>query len=104
MAETDLNREIETLKVDLAKLRADFAGVADALKEAGHKKAEGAREGLSDLLNSLLEELRGAVGHARDTGKRSVETVGHQIEQRPLTSLLTAFGFGFVLAKLLGRR
>ena len=104
MTETDLSHEMQTLRADLSKLRGDFAGVADALKDAGQKKAEGAREGLADLVNSVLEELRGALGQARDKGKKSVETVGHQIEERPLTSLLTAFGFGFVLAKLLHRR
>ena len=104
MAETNLSREMESLREDLAKLREDFAGVAEALKDAGHKKAEGAREGLADLLSSVREEIKGALDQARDKGKKSVENVGHQIEERPLTSLLTAFGVGFVLAKLLDRR
>ena len=104
MAESELSREMETLRADLAKLRADFAGVTDALKEAGQKKAETAREGLADLLKSLRDELGGVLDQARDKGKRSVETVGHQIEERPLASLLTAFGVGFILAKLLDRR
>lgn len=104
MAEADLNREMQSLRADLAKLREDLAGIAGALKDAGHEKAQGARESLADLLSSVREELRGALGQARDAGKKSVETVGHEIEQRPLTSLLTAFGVGFVLAKLLDRR
>lgn len=104
MEETNLSREMESLKADLTKLREDFAGVTAALKEAGYKKTDDARQGLVDLMNSLLDELRGAMGQAKDTGKKSVETVGHQIEQRPLTSLFTAFGVGFVIAKLLHRR
>jgi len=103
MAESDLSREMEALKADLAKLREDFSGVADALKAAGHEKTADARAGLADLMTSLLEELRGALGQAKDTGKKSVETVGHQIELRPLTSLFAAFGVGFVLAKILRR-
>ena len=104
MAEKDLSREMESLKADLTKLREDFAGVTEALKEAGQKKTEDARQGLVDLMTSLMDELRGALGKAKDTGSKSVEAVGHQIELRPLTSLFTAFGVGFVIAKLLHRR
>lgn len=104
MAESELKREMEALRADLAKLREDFGGVADALKEAGHKKADGVREGLADLLHSVREELRSVLDQGKDKGKKSVEAVENQIEQRPLTSLLTAFGVGFVLAKLLDRR
>ncbi|MDW7711579.1 MAG: hypothetical protein SCH98_14010 [Deferrisomatales bacterium] len=100
---SDLSREMEALRADLGKLRADFAGVAEALKDAGHKRADGVREGLADLLHSVREELQSALDHGKDTGKKSVEAVGHQIGQRPLASLLTAFGVGFVLAKLLDR-
>ena len=104
MAEADLAREMETLRADLAKLRSDLAGVAEALKDEGQKKAQSARDGLTDLLHSVKEQIGEALDQAGAKGKRSVEVVGHQIEERPLASLLTAFGVGFILAKLLDRR
>jgi len=52
-----------------------------------------------------------APGHARDAGERIQnkaqqvrEVVGGQLEERPVTALLSAFGIGMVLGALLGRK
>lgn len=104
MAETDLNKEIQTLREDVAKLRADLSGVAGALKDLGKGRVEEAKSTLTELAEALREELRKGMEGARSRGKRSVETVEEQIEQRPLLALLAAFGVGIVLGKILDRR
>jgi len=104
MADTNLDKELEALRADMAKLRGDLAGLADAVKEAGQRRVEGAQESLTELAAALRDEVRGAFGVARDRSKKSVDAVEHTIEERPFLSLLTAFGVGVLLAKLLDRR
>jgi len=104
MAERDLNKEMETLRDDMAKLRTDLSAIADTLKDVGRGRVDEAKASLSSLAESLKEELRKGLEGARDRSKKSVETVEQQIEQRPLLSLLAAFGFGVLLGKILDRR
>lgn len=65
---------------------------------------------LEDEIRNRREELRRRLNEARTTGRRAVDAtvdgLEKGVEQHPLTSLLTAFGLGFVIAKLmdLGRR
>jgi ElaB/YqjD/DUF883 family membrane-anchored ribosome-binding protein len=104
MADTSLEKELEALRADMAKLRSDLAGLADAVKDAGQRRVDGARESLADLAGALRDELKGAFDGARDKSRKSVETVEQTIEEKPFLSLLTAFGVGVLLAKLLDRR
>lgn len=104
MADTTLDKELEALRADMAKLRGDVAGLADAVKDAGQRRVDGARESLAEMVTALRDEVRGAFDVARDRSKKSVETVEHTIEEKPLLSLLTAFGVGVLLGKLLDRR
>lgn len=76
----------------------------DAAKEATAQ----AREKITQEAEHLAEKVRqGAqdVAHkARETGTAALEEVEHQVRERPLTSVLTALGVGFVVGMLLSRR
>lgn len=104
MADTKLENELDALRADMAKLRGDLSGLSDAMKEAGLRRVEGAQETLAELAAALRDEVQGALGVARDRSKKSVEAVEHTIEEKPFLSLLTAFGVGVLLGKLLDRR
>jgi ElaB/YqjD/DUF883 family membrane-anchored ribosome-binding protein len=103
MAERDLGKEMEALKEDMAKLRGDLAGIAEALKDAGRGRVEAAKGTLAELADALREELRRGLEGAKEKSRKSVDTVEQQIEQRPLLSLLAAFGVGVFLGKFLDR-
>ncbi len=104
MGDKPFDQELEALRGDLATLRADLAGVAKALEESGRRRAEAAKTILADLLGPWEEELRGALGTIADLGEGSAKAVSQKVEQRPLLSLLAAFGAGFLLGKILDRR
>ena len=40
----------------------------------------------------------------KETGSAALEEVEHQVRERPMTSVLTALGVGFVVGMLLSRR
>ena len=101
MADNDVRKEMEQLRNDLAALRADVADLTKALKNAGANKAESVRNSIEEEIEMYREALRKKLDEARSRGYEAKEKVDDQIATHPYTSLLTAFGVGYVLAKLL---
>jgi len=79
------NTEMEQLKSDLASLRKDVAALTEAYKDRGVERARATAEGV------------------RDQASQAAQTVSHQIEDRPYTSVLSAFGIGLIIGRLLDR-
>jgi ElaB/YqjD/DUF883 family membrane-anchored ribosome-binding protein len=103
MAEHDLGKELDAVREDMAKLRSDLGSVAEALRDVTRERAEAAKSGLRDLTGNVREELRKSFDGVRDRSRKSMESMEEQIEQKPLMSLLVAFGAGMLLGKLLDR-
>ncbi len=92
MAE-ELHKEFEALKADLAKLREDVSELAGAVRQSGADKG------------------RAAYARAQQAGERAWESAAEaeraaerQIAERPMVSVLTAFGVGFLVGLILDRR
>lgn len=81
--------DFETLKEEIETLRSDFAQLA---RHAGN-----------GALDSLSEKGQQLYGRVHDGGERVVRAASHEIEERPLTSVLIAFAVGFVGGRLLAR-
>ena len=82
--------ELDKIKGDITALRKDFGKLLDHLRVGTVKASNGQMHRLQDMLN--------------EGGERSVELIAAQIEQRPLTSLLVAFGVGFIGGRFLNHR
>ncbi|WP_449220016.1 DUF883 family protein [Tistrella mobilis] len=99
-----VDTEMETLKADLAALKADLAKVT---RQAGRTAGIGAEE-LGDKANEEISRLKTEVDRlmqlASERGRGAVAAAEHKIEERPLTSVLVAFGVGLVIGKLIDRR
>lgn len=107
MAEADYQKELDTVKADLAKLRSDVAELTGAVKESGSRRAGQVRETVEEELRRAREELRHTLDTARERGRRAKEEMEGTVGEHPYGTLLTAFGLGFIIAKLLdngGRR
>jgi len=77
-----LDKDLETLKGDISKLREDLTGIAQILLEKGKSETEA----------------------ARDKSKETVESLERQIKEKPMLSLIIAFILGLFLGKLFDRR
>jgi ElaB/YqjD/DUF883 family membrane-anchored ribosome-binding protein len=97
MANEDIDREVEQLKSDIADLREDMASLVKVLKDAGLEQGKRVYE-------RTYERARGAGDAARERADRAYESFGREVEERPLASVLTAFGTGFVVGMLLDGR
>jgi ElaB/YqjD/DUF883 family membrane-anchored ribosome-binding protein len=101
MAENDLAKELEQMRKDMAALRADVAELGKALKNAGAHKAESVKDSLGEEIRKGREALREKLNEAQARGHDLKDGLEDRVENHPYTSLLTALGVGFVLAKLM---
>lgn len=104
MSHPRVTGEVEALKADVARLRADIAGLAEALLQAGRQEAGEARSRVEEEARQHLEGLRSRMDGARDLGRDAIRSVQSHIEERPFVSILAALATGLVLGKLLDRR
>jgi ElaB/YqjD/DUF883 family membrane-anchored ribosome-binding protein len=104
MATHTVSSELDSLKSDVAKLRSDLAGLAEALIKAGKHEAGAAKDRLEEEVGKRLDSLREKAGNARDAGANALESIGSHIEERPFVSMLVAFAIGLVFGKFADRR
>jgi len=92
--------DFETLANDFATMRHDIAALASKLKSDG---SNGVSDAMHDAVGQLSDRATELYESLAAQGKRSVRAVSEQVEEKPLMSLLVAFGVGFVASKLLSR-
>jgi ElaB/YqjD/DUF883 family membrane-anchored ribosome-binding protein len=81
--------DLEQLRTDIADLKSAFARLVDDVKK-------GATKGVGREAERLYSQLA-------DTSERSASALAREVEERPLTALLIAFGIGFIGGRLLTR-
>lgn len=107
MADDPIRKEMDALKADIAQLRQDILGLTTAVRDVASDKAQKTRDDAREGLRNAWEDLERKFDEVIDQGKTTMGDVQTQIGQHPTGSLLTAFGVGFIVAKLLdmgGRR
>lgn len=97
---SDIRTDLDRLKTELGKLRQDFGGLAEAALDLGKDSAGSAKE----KLEAGVAELKKAAAAAKAKGGEAVEVAQDYVKERPLTSVLVAFGAGLLIAKLLDRK
>ncbi|HEV8680163.1 MAG TPA: hypothetical protein VGQ90_12375 [Stellaceae bacterium] len=88
------NVDIAALQTDIKQLRADFAKIAGTMRGIASNGVASAEETVTASADKMWSEA-----------KRHAQNVGHEIEERPIASALTAFAAGVVFGLFLsGRR
>ena len=99
-SETDSGVDFDAIIRDVAALRQDFADLMSQMKSGAFK---GANEAAENILGQLGDKANHLYDNVSAQGQRSVKAIGRQVEERPVVSLLIAFGVGFVASRLLSR-
>ncbi len=102
MAEDQIRKEIDALKNDIAQFRKDIGGLTDALKTVLGEKVDETKRNTKDKASKAMEDLESKIEALLAQGSGAVKSAGEKVSEHPGTSLLTAFGVGFIIAKLLG--
>ncbi|MCW5772082.1 MAG: hypothetical protein KIT16_10640 [Rhodospirillaceae bacterium] len=86
--------DIDKLHAEMAQLRADLGQIAETLRGI-----------VKDGKDEAVGKARETAQKLRDEVAGKTERLAHEIEQRPLTSALAAFGLGLILGMMFhGRR
>ena len=97
MREGQSGSDFQTLKSDFQTLREDVMRMmGDVSGKATHKVKEVA----SDLAHSGQNVL----GTAKEKGGELAHTIETQVKDRPLMSVLIAFGAGLLISRMMDRR
>jgi ElaB/YqjD/DUF883 family membrane-anchored ribosome-binding protein len=97
MANEELNKELNQVKSDIAELREDMAELLRTMKDAGMAQGQ-------EAYDRAYERARQAGESVKDKANEAYASLGKEVEERPLTSVLTAFATGLVVGIVMDRR
>jgi len=83
----------ETLRKELDQLRSDITALTRTLKGIA-----------ADQSGAAYEKVRRSAQGAKEEAAQAVGAVSHEIGERPLTSVLSAFSVGLLMGMLFSRR
>ena len=107
MADDSIRKEMDALKADIAKLREDISNLTSAVKDTASENVAGAKARAEERVHQAWADIEGRLEDLLNEGKATFNKAEQQVGEHPVGSVLTAFGIGFIIAKLLdvgGRR
>jgi ElaB/YqjD/DUF883 family membrane-anchored ribosome-binding protein len=103
----NLEEEFDALKAGVDTLRKEISSlvgsIGDAATDEVRTRGRRARVAVGRVTDRAGEVWDDATNEASRRGREGAAAVEHQIEQRPLVSVLVAFGVGVVIGKLINR-
>lgn len=112
MPEKSHDKELEALKADIARLREEISGLvagarnASGIQTAGDQpeRTHDAEEGKGSVDGEQDHETWTDLLHTFETskaqGEKVIKNLTAEVERHPLTSVVAAFGLGYIVAKL----
>jgi ElaB/YqjD/DUF883 family membrane-anchored ribosome-binding protein len=101
------NDELAAVKADLSLLKKDLAELLAVMKESSKTRASNLEHDALAAVHSAIDTLTARVAEARAGASQQAGATLEQAEQlvdrHPVATLLTAFGVGFLLAKLFSK-
>ena len=101
MADDSIRKEMDALKADIAKLREDIVGLSGAVKDAAGENVAGAKARAEESVHKAWVDIEKRLESILNEGKATFNKAEQKVEEHPMGSVLTAFGIGFIIAKLL---
>lgn len=102
-ADRTVDQELSAIKGDLGQLRQDMAALTRALADSAEGGARDVADKVRDMAAKTQDGAERLSRAALAQGEQSFHAIATQIEQRPFTSILAAFGVGLVIGRLLDR-
>lgn len=101
MAEDPIRKELDALKADISQLRTDIVDLTKVMKDVASEKVSNTKADAQQRAQSAWEDVERKLNEALDQGRATVGDIEDKITAHPGGSILTAFGLGFIIAKLM---
>jgi ElaB/YqjD/DUF883 family membrane-anchored ribosome-binding protein len=88
------------LQDQVSKLRADVAGVAEALKSLATERADGAKRQAFALRDDVRDRGERYVKQAQDAVTDIEEQVAEQVRAEPIKAVIIAAAIGYLYARI----
>lgn len=100
-ADRTVDQELMAIKADLGQLRQDMGALTRALADSAEGGAREVADRVRDAAAKTQDRAERLSRAALAQGEQSFDAIAAQIEQRPFTSILAAFGVGLIIGRLL---
>ena len=105
----DIREELGAMKDGYAQLLRDHAELAamvaeltsDKIDESDNEALKNAKENV-EKIRDKLNDIHSRVSSTVNSRKEDVERFKEHIERNPLTTVIAAFGLGYIIARILG--
>jgi|SRR4051812_37601806 ElaB/YqjD/DUF883 family membrane-anchored ribosome-binding protein len=88
------------LEAQVAKLRSDVSGIADALKSIAAERADGAKRQAFALRDDVRDRGERYVRQAQDAVSDIEEQVAEQVRAEPIKAVIIAAAVGYLYARI----
>jgi ElaB/YqjD/DUF883 family membrane-anchored ribosome-binding protein len=95
--------DFEAMREELARVRADIAGLTDDLRSLAATTAGAAKRTAQAKGEKIREQIDSEIDELLKRGGKTIDEAKARIEERPLTAVLIALFVGFVIGRLLDR-
>lgn len=100
----DVKAEAGELAADVAQLKEDIKKLSASLMGLGRDGLEAAQKGGAKQLGAWRDDVDDLAKSLKKQGQHQLDAVEGQVRDRPLLTLLAAFGIGLVISRLVDRR
>jgi len=105
----DIKEELDALKDNYAEFLRDHAELAAMVAQLTSEKIDGsdnealktARDNIKKIRDKL-SDIHSRISSTVNSRKEDVERLKEHIERNPLTTVIAAFAFGYLIARILG--
>lgn len=105
----DIKEELRSMKDSYAQLLKDHAELAamvaqltsDKIDESDNESLKNAKDNI-EKIRDKLNDIHSRVSSTVNSRKEDVERLKDHIERNPLTTVIAAFAFGYLIARILG--
>ncbi|MEW5756784.1 MAG: hypothetical protein AB1810_10815 [Pseudomonadota bacterium] len=104
MADDAIRKELDALKADIAQLRGDIVGLTHAVKGAASEKMASTKAHTEEQLRGAWQDIEHRLEDLLAQSKAAYNKAEQKVSEHPVGSVLTAFGLGFIIAKLIDMR
>jgi ElaB/YqjD/DUF883 family membrane-anchored ribosome-binding protein len=100
----DVKADASDLAGDIAELRKDFEKLSGSIMEFGRGGIAAAQKSGSEQFGAWREDVGDLATSLKKQGQHQLDAVEGQVRERPVLSLLAAFGVGLLVSRLVDRR
>lgn len=102
-ARNDVHDGLKQVRDDVSALREDLGDVTQALLQLGRNKMNSARETIADKGEAGRDALKDLVRRLDERREALGEKIEDGVRTHPMVTILSAFGAGFLVSKILDR-